>query len=45
MKVDHGIAGFGIEGHGGVSVAPVAVALDCFDHLGFDLAHGCRWFG
>lgn len=40
MEVDHGVAGFGVKDHRGVSVAPVAVALDCLDHLCFDLTHG-----
>ena len=44
MEVDHRIAGLRVEGHRGVSVAPVAVALDCLDHLGFDLAHLVRLF-
>ena len=40
MEVDHGVAGFGVKDHRGVSVAPVAIALDCLDHLCFDLTHG-----
>ena len=40
MEVDHRIAGLRVKGHSGVSVAPVAVALDCLDHLCFDLTHG-----
>ena len=44
MEVDLRIAGLRVEGHRGVSVAPVFVLLDRLDHLGFDLAHLVRLF-
>jgi len=44
VKVDRRRSRFGVELNRGVSVSPVAVALDCLAHLGFDFAHLSRLF-
>ena len=40
VQTDQTLTGLSIEVNRGVALAPVAVALDCFGHLLFDLTHG-----
>ena len=40
VQTDQTLTGLSIEVNRGVVLAPVAVALDCFGHLLFDLTHG-----